>query len=118
MVKAHRDNLLAGTSDLGIAERKKRRDGQPPSVGRKFLSYTDLLERGIRFSRVHLGRMERAGQFPKRVVLGSGSGVQASIAWLADEVLRWENERIAERGALKPSRPSVLQRASASGTTL
>jgi hypothetical protein len=108
-MKAHRDNLLASTSNVGANTSSARttcRDGRPPSISRRFLSYTDLIDRGIRFIRVHLGRMERAGQFPQRIVLGSG--VQASIAWLSDEVLAWEEQRITERGAQKPSRPSVM----------
>jgi predicted DNA-binding transcriptional regulator AlpA len=57
--------------------------------------------------------MEDASQFPRRVVLGTGNGMQSSIAWLVEEVLSWEDTRISERGAVKPSRPSVLQRAGA-----
>jgi predicted DNA-binding transcriptional regulator AlpA len=103
MVKTHKGQVVAGAGSLGAKTVER-----PSGVGRRFLSYADLRERGIRFSRVHLGRMERTNQFPKRVVLGSGSGVQASIAWLSDEVLAWEEQRITERGAQKPSRPSVM----------
>jgi predicted DNA-binding transcriptional regulator AlpA len=41
--------------------------------------------------------MERAGVFPMHIVLGTGSGVQTSIAWVADEVIAWENAKIAQR---------------------
>ena len=67
--------------------------------GRRFLSYDDLVERGIRFSRVHLRRLEKAGAFPMHVTLGAGNEVQTSIAWLLDEVEAWEAKRIAARDA-------------------
>jgi prophage regulatory protein len=65
--------------------------------GRKFLSYDDLVERGIRFSRVHLRRLERAGNFPHHVELGTGNSTQTMIAWLLDEVETWELQRVAVR---------------------
>jgi predicted DNA-binding transcriptional regulator AlpA len=78
----------------------------PPLTGRKFLSYRDLLERGVRFSRVHLRRLERTGDFPLHVELGSGNRVQSSIAWVAAEVEAWEDARIAKRDAkLKLEQP-------------
>jgi predicted DNA-binding transcriptional regulator AlpA len=108
MVKGHQSQLLTGVSSvseglasaaLDVSLPRRRREGPLPSVGRRFLSYQDLLDRGIRFSRVHLRRMERTGTFPMRVVLGAGSAVQTSIAWVADEVIAWENARIAARDA-------------------
>jgi prophage regulatory protein len=100
-MKAHRDNLLASTSNVGAktSEQPTCRDGRPPGVGRRFLSYTDLIDRGIRFSRVHLRRMEKAGVFPMHITLGAGNGMQTSIAWLAEEVIAWENAKIARRDA-------------------
>jgi prophage regulatory protein len=68
-------------------------------TGRRFLSYDELIERGIRFSRVHIRRLERAGHFPMHVTLGAGNDVQSSIAWLVDEVEAWEAKRIAARDA-------------------
>jgi predicted DNA-binding transcriptional regulator AlpA len=69
----------------------------PQTVGRKFLSYNELRDRGIRFSRVHLKRLENTGNFPKRVTIGSGSNTQSFIAWLLEEVEAWEAARIAAR---------------------
>jgi predicted DNA-binding transcriptional regulator AlpA len=70
-----------------------------PLTGRRFLSYDDLVARGIRFSRPHLRRLENNGNFPARVELGAGNGVQTSVAWVAAEVEDWENGRIAKRDA-------------------
>lgn len=36
------------------------------------------------YSRVHIGRLEEAGKFPKRVQLG-----KCRVCWLLDEVLAW-----------------------------
>jgi prophage regulatory protein len=69
----------------------------PASTGRRFLSYQDLGARGIRFSRVHLRRLEKAGAFPMHLQLGAGDATQTMKAWVADEVEAWEAERIAER---------------------
>ncbi len=68
-------------------------------AGRRFLSYDDLVERGIRYGRVHLRRMEKARTFPMHIILGAGTGVQTSIAWVAEEVIAWENAKIAQRDA-------------------
>jgi predicted DNA-binding transcriptional regulator AlpA len=78
--------------------------------GRRFLSYDDLVQRGIRFSRPHLRRLENSGDFPARVELGFGNGIQTSVAWVAAEVEAWENARIAKRDAklrLKPTDADV-----------
>jgi predicted DNA-binding transcriptional regulator AlpA len=69
----------------------------PPLIGRRFVSYDDLVERGIRFSRVHLRRMELAGTFPMHVKLGTGNDTQVMVAWVLAEVEAWENARIAQR---------------------
>ena len=59
----------------------------------KILSYADLRsERGIKFSKVHLWRLERAGKFPKRVSLG-----KARHGWLETEINEWILARLAER---------------------
>jgi predicted DNA-binding transcriptional regulator AlpA len=71
----------------------------PPLTGRRFLSYDDLVARGIRFSRPHLRRLENNGNFPARVELGAGNDVQTSVAWVASEIEHWENEKIAKRDA-------------------
>jgi prophage regulatory protein len=60
----------------------------------KFLLRGDLKARGIKFSNVHLIRLERAGAFPRRVRLGG-----VTVAWLADEIEQWQAARIAAREA-------------------
>ncbi|CAA7616962.1 AlpA family transcriptional regulator [Magnetospirillum sp. SS-4] len=47
---------------------------------------------GIPYTPQHIGRLEAAGKFPKRVNLGPGR-----VAWLMSEVDAWVSERIAER---------------------
>jgi prophage regulatory protein len=54
----------------------------PNISGRKLVSRDDLQARGIKFSRVHLRRLERAGLFPQHVKYGAGN----FIAWFEDEV--------------------------------
>jgi predicted DNA-binding transcriptional regulator AlpA len=85
----HRGQLITGD----------RSGPTPPSLtGRRFLSYEDLIALGIRFSRVHLRRLELIGAFPKHVKLGGGNATQTSIAWLADEICVWIDSRIDARG--------------------
>jgi len=47
---------------------------------------------GVPYSFAHIDRLEAAGQFPKRVRLGA-----CRVAWLAEEVEAWIDERIAKR---------------------
>jgi prophage regulatory protein len=54
---------------------------QYPTSSRRLLGYADLKSRGIRFSRVHLTRLERAGKFPHHIDLGENS-----IGWFEDEI--------------------------------
>jgi prophage regulatory protein len=58
------------------------------------LSYDDLRTRGIPYSRVHIWRLERAGQFPKRVPIGP-----ARHGWLEAEISDWIAGRAAARDA-------------------
>jgi prophage regulatory protein len=59
----------------------------------RVLSYSDLIsEKGIRFSKVWLWRLERDGKFPKRVKLG-----EKRYGWLADEIESWLKARSASR---------------------
>jgi predicted DNA-binding transcriptional regulator AlpA len=78
---------------------KQKQSGPPPKIGRRFLSFQDLQDRGIRFQRPHLRRLEDLGHFPRRIELGVGNGIQRSIAWVASEIEAWENERVAKRDA-------------------
>jgi prophage regulatory protein len=53
-------------------------------------------EKGIKYSRTHLGRLEDAGRFPKRRQLGAGR-----IGWLEHEIDEWLANRPA--GKLPPN---------------
>jgi prophage regulatory protein len=59
------------------------------------LRFPDLKSRkGIPFSRVHLARLEAAGNFPRRIQLSENS-----IAWIESEIDAWLAEKAARRGA-------------------
>lgn len=58
----------------------------------RFIVYEDLRLRGISFSKVHLWRLERKGEFPKRVALSLGRH-----AWIETEIDAWIADRIAAR---------------------
>ena len=47
---------------------------------------------GIPYCFQHIARLEKAGHFPKRIVLG-----QNRVAWLLLEVQEWIDERIKKR---------------------
>ena len=47
---------------------------------------------GVPYNFAHIARLEAAGQFPKRVRLGA-----CRVAWLAEEVQGWIDERVATR---------------------
>ncbi len=55
---------------------------------------------GVPYCFAHIARLEAAGQFPKRVRLGA-----CRVAWLAEEVQCWIDERVAIRDKT-PSSPS------------
>lgn len=46
----------------------------------------------VLYSPQHIARLEKAGQFPKRVQLGSNR-----VGWVESEVLDWLEERILAR---------------------
>jgi prophage regulatory protein len=46
----------------------------------------------VPYTRQHVGRLERAGKFPKRVKVGENR-----VAWLESEVEDWIAARVAER---------------------
>jgi predicted DNA-binding transcriptional regulator AlpA len=66
---------------------------RPEISGRKLVSYDDLEPRGIRFSRVHLRRLEARGLFPQHVTIGAGN----FIAWFEDEVDQYLDRLAAAR---------------------
>lgn len=47
----------------------------------KLLTYRDLQDRGLRFSRRHLDRLEAANAFPRRVPIG-----EHKIGWVEEEI--------------------------------
>jgi prophage regulatory protein len=53
----------------------------------RILTFAELKER-IPFTRQHIGRLEAAGQFPKRVQLG-----ECSVGWLESQVAEWIRSR-------------------------
>jgi len=48
----------------------------------------------VKYSPQHIARLEKAGQFPKRLRLG-----QNRVAWMLAEVEAWIEERLAKRNA-------------------
>jgi prophage regulatory protein len=58
----------------------------------RFLTYEGLKNVGITHTRIHLGRLEREGKFPRRVMMGANR-----IAWLESEIFAWMESRIAAR---------------------
>jgi len=57
---------------------------------------------GIPYSPQHIARLEAAGRFPKRIVLG-----QNRVAWVMSEVETWIDERIASRDASREDNSSL-----------
>jgi prophage regulatory protein len=53
----------------------------PNHISRRLLSYRDLKARGIKFSRVHLRRLEDAGKFPRHIDIGENT-----VGWFEDEI--------------------------------
>jgi prophage regulatory protein len=58
----------------------------------KVLDNEDLRRKGIKWSKPHLWRKERLGEFPRRVPLG-----ERSHGWLECEIDEWIAKRAAER---------------------
>jgi predicted DNA-binding transcriptional regulator AlpA len=53
----------------------------------RILLYKDLRQKGIPYSRQHIGELERNGRFPQRVALGGGGhGGGALVGWFEHEV--------------------------------
>ena len=64
------------------------------SVRLKILSLKDLRERGILYSRVHIGRLVKAGKVPAPIKVG-----QNRIGWVESEIDEWLKAKIVERDA-------------------
>jgi prophage regulatory protein len=70
----------------------------------KFLRYPALRAKGISFSRVHIGRLERVGLFPMHIALGVNT-----IAWSEREIDAWLEGKLAERPGA-PTAPGPIER--------
>ncbi len=57
----------------------------------RIISKRELKEM-VLYSPQHIQRLENAGTFPKRVVLGPNR-----VGWVLDEVLEWLQERLDRR---------------------
>ena len=66
-------------------------------TGRRLLTFSDLKELGIPWTRVHVGRLEAAGKFPQHIDLGENS-----IAWFEDEIDDFLEAKAAARDAKAP----------------
>jgi prophage regulatory protein len=62
----------------------------------RILSYHDLRERGILYSRMHLRRLMAEGKFPQQIKMVPGG---RRIAWLEEEVDQWIESRAEARHA-------------------
>jgi prophage regulatory protein len=62
---------------------------KPPRI----LSYQDLRDRGIKFSRQWIVHLIKAGKFPKTVKLGEGH----AVGFIEEEIDAWIANLIAER---------------------
>ena len=61
--------------------------------GDRLIRFTELsVLKGIPFSRVHIGRLEKSCAFPQRVRLGPNT-----VAWRESELDEWLKVRIGER---------------------
>ncbi len=66
---------------------------------RKLVSKKELKSvYGVPYCFAHIARLEAVGQFPTRVKLGA-----CRVAWVAEEVEVWIEERIANRAHTSPS---------------
>lgn len=57
----------------------------------KLLTKSEVRNR-VCYSPQHIARLEKAGKFPKRVMLGPNR-----VGWLEEEIDRWIQDRIDER---------------------
>ena len=78
--------------------------GRPTEVsshagsGDRLLPWSEV-EKRVPYSRQHVGRLEAAGKFPRRVQVGPGR-----VAWVESEICRWQESR--PRGPLPMQRNS------------
>ena len=65
-------------------------------LDRLLVSKKELKALGIPYSFQHIARLEKAGQFPKRVQLGA-----CRVAWSYQEVCDWVADKVALRDRTK-----------------
>ena len=65
-------------------------------LDRLLVSKKELKALGIPYSFQHIARLEKAGQFPKRVQLGA-----CRVAWIYQEVCDWVADKVALRDRTK-----------------
>jgi prophage regulatory protein len=58
----------------------------------RILRFPQLVDHGVVYTRMHVDRLERAGQFPRRVKLGPNS-----VGWVETEIEGWVESKIAAR---------------------
>jgi prophage regulatory protein len=64
------------------------------AMAQRLIAFDDLRRRGISYSKTQLWRLEKKGQFPKRVPIGTGRH-----AWVESEVDQFIADRIKARDA-------------------
>ena len=58
----------------------------------KLIAFPALSDKGISFSRMHIYRLMKSGEFPKTVPVGKNR-----VAWLESELDAWIESRVAQR---------------------
>jgi prophage regulatory protein len=61
----------------------------------RVIDHKGLREKGIKFSRMHIYRLVRKGEFPRPVKIGANTN-----AWPEDEINQYIRDRIAARDAV------------------
>lgn len=61
-------------------------------MGTRLLTYDELRDHGVTYSRRNLYYLERAGKFPRRVAIGP-----LRVAWIEDEIDAYITARIKGR---------------------
>jgi predicted DNA-binding transcriptional regulator AlpA len=76
----------------------------PPST-HKLVEFEELAAYGIRFSRVHVARLEQQGRFPRRVVLGGPHG--NFVAWVESEIRDYVESLLQARDLKHKEQPAT-----------
>ncbi|MGD0109156.1 MAG: AlpA family phage regulatory protein [Rhodopila sp.] len=58
-----------------------------------FIRYPQLRAKGVPWSRTHITRLERLGQFPQSIRLG-----EATVVWIEAEIDAFMASKFAQRG--------------------